>query len=348
MNTYISIVSAVIAFMSVGISLYLYRQSRRDTSYLDIDKHYLDLLKIGLDYPDLREYTKTSLFYKLDDEDDYKKRYNIYAYMCWNLVETIYDRQKDRKGQFKLSETWLPVMLEENRLHYTWYKHNIRLFKAEFQRFVTGELNDITIVKGDIEDLKRLYTNFERDFPQNERKSLEHLQMLMQKKKYKLLLAKHRVFNEVIGYALIYKVEELKILWLDYMAIDEIYQNAGYGTLLFNKILNSEKKGLVGMFLEVEIPDANNPELCKEQERRIKFYERLGSKRLTINYELPTNEGGVPLHLYFKPTSNIRVLPKDQIKDVISSTFNYIHTDVKNRDAIFSRFDESISDEYFE
>jgi hypothetical protein len=66
-------------------------------------------------------------------------------------VETIYDRQKDRKGRFRLSETWLPIMFEENRLHYTWYKHNLRMFKPEFQSFVTERLNDIEIVEGNTE-----------------------------------------------------------------------------------------------------------------------------------------------------------------------------------------------------
>ncbi len=346
-NTIAAVVSSLIAFISIIISIYVFRRSNNDTSYLDIDKQFSELLKLSLDTPNLRDYNVTSKFYKLPDDDMFKKKYNIYAFMCWNLVETIYDQQKDKKGRFKLSKTWIPVMLEENRLHYTWFKHNLRLFKPEFQRFVTGELNDIDIVDGELEDLQRLYKNFERDFPVNERKELKHLESLMLKKQYKLVLAKHKVFEEIVGYALVYKVEKNKVIWLDYMAIEEKYQDSGYGTLLFNKIIESETKGITGVFMEVEIPDENSA-CFNEQKKRIQFYERLGAKKLEINYLLPTKNGGVPLFLYFKPAPNLSFLPKEQIKETIYSVFNYIHTDILERDIIFKKFINEIKDTHFE
>lgn len=182
LSNIISISSAIFALLSVFISYYIYNSSKIDTSYLDIDNQYAELLKLGLNDPDLRDYTKTSMFYKLDSADNFKRKYHIYAYMCWNLVETIYDRQKDKNGRFKLSETWIPVMFEENRLHYTWYKHNLRLFKPEFQKFVTGELNDIEIIEGSINDLRDIYARFKRDFAVDERKDYAHLEMLIVKK----------------------------------------------------------------------------------------------------------------------------------------------------------------------
>lgn len=338
----ISIISISIAVFSLGISLYIYKLSQKDYSYLDIDNQYSDLLKLSLEEPDFRNYAKTSNFYKLDSEDEYKKKYSIYAFMCWNLVETIFDQQKDKKGKFQLSETWIPVMFEENRLHYTWFKHNIRLFKSEFQGFVIRELNDINIIEGNVDELRSLYTTFERDFPKNERKSFEHLEMLMLKNKYKLLLAKHKVFDEIVGYALVYITDDPKVLWLDYMAIEDKYQDAGYGTLLFNRVIASEGQGKSGMFLEVEIPGIHD----KNGERRINFYERLGAKKLTVDYVLPTNDGGLKMNLFYKSITNDRILPGDITKKAISSTFNYVHTDMNNRDEIFKSFLNSIKDEY--
>ena len=347
LSNIISIASVIFALMSVLISYYIYKASRVDTSYLDIDKQYSDLLKIGLSEPDLRDYERTSSFYKLDTQDNFRKKYHIYANMCWNLVETIYDRQKDKKGRFKLSETWIPVMFEENRLHYTWFKHNLRLYKPEFQKFVTGELNDIEILEGNIDDLKEVYARFKRDFAADERKDYVHLEMLMVKKKYKLLLAKHKVFNVIIGYSFIYEADAQKVLWLDYMAVDNKFQNAGYGTLLFNKIAESKQEGILGIFLEVEIPDENNFALREEQIRRIKFYERLGAKRLGFDYQLPTNNGGFPMYLYFRPSPNVRVLPKEMIKETISSAYEYIHSDIKQRDIALKSFLTTVQDEYF-
>jgi GNAT superfamily N-acetyltransferase len=317
-----------------------------DSSYLDIDKQYSDLLKIGLDNPELREYEKTSRYYKLDNQDMFKKKYHIYANMCWNLVETIYDRQKDKKGIFRLSETWIPIMFEENRLHYCWFKHNIRLFKSDFQKFVSGELNDIEIIEGAHHDLKSVYDRFEQDFALDERKEYKHLEALMSKKKYKLLLAKHKVFNEIIGYAFIYETDK-KILWLDYMAIDNKFQNAGYGTLLFNKIAELKKEGILGVFLEVEIPNHQDKACREDQIKRIKFYERLGAKQLDVKYQLPTNKGGFPMNLYFRPAPNAKLLPKELIKDTITSIFNDIHTDVNDTTSILESFIDSVHDENF-
>jgi len=172
--------------------------------------------------------------------------------MIWNLIETIFDRQRDRRGQFKLSETWVPVIIEENRLHYTWFKHNLRLFKPGFQRFVTAQLNDIDLLEGTMADLGEVYKRFEQDFPPGERMDRSQLELLMSKKRYRLLLAKHRVFQTVIGYAFLYEPESPKVIWLDYMAIEDKFKNAGYGTLLFNRLAQHRGADNLGVFIEVE------------------------------------------------------------------------------------------------
>jgi len=347
MGDIILILSVSVAFISVIVTYTVYKASSQDHSYLDIDKQYSELLKIALSDTSLRDYERTSSYYKLDQNDEYKKKYEIYAYMCWNLVETIYDRQKDKKGRFKLSETWLPVMFDENRLHYTWYKHNLRLFKPEFQAFVTEILNDIIIIEGNTKSLNEIYEKFQVDFPADERKTYEHLHMLMAGGEYRLLLAKHRVFEIVIGYAFVYDNSALNVLWLDYMAIDKKFQNAGYGTLLFNRISELKTEGNIGIFLEVEIPSEEDTHIS-DSIRRIRFYERLGAKQLSFEYVLPTVGGGFPMYLYFRPSPNLKMLPKENIRKTISSVFRCIHSDVENREAVLDRFNEDIKDEHFD
>jgi len=205
-----------------------------------------------------------------------------------------------------------------------------------------SNLNDIEFVNGSISNLLALYSNFERDFPQNERKSIEHLEILMSKDKYKLLLAKHRLLEEIVGYALIYIIEDPKVLWLDYMAVEDKYKNSGYGTLLFNKIIECEGEGKRGMFIEVEIPELDNI----DQKRRVQFYERLGAKKLSNDYKLPTLNGGLEMNLYYKVISNEKLLPAEIIKKSITATFNYVHTDIDNRDKILKSFITTIRDEY--
>jgi ribosomal protein S18 acetylase RimI-like enzyme len=212
---------------------------------------------------------------------------------------------------------------------------------------LTSKSEDSKIVRGSIDDLRLIYANFERDFPKNERKDLAHLEKLLIENKYSLILSKHKASEEIIGYALLYKNEINKTLWLDYLAIEEKYQSLGYGTFLFNKIIESEAKGLTGVFMEVEIPDINSDANYNNQIRREKFYERLGAKKLGFDYVLPTNQGGIPLNLYFKPLLNINLLSKEIIKDTIYTVFNDIHSDVKNRDLISQSFVNEINDVYF-
>lgn len=208
-------------------------------------------------------------------------------------------------------------------------------------------MNDIDIVKGTIDDLKEVYKRFEIDFASNEIKEYDHLERLLLKKKYKLLLAKHKAFEDIIGYAFTYVPDHLKVLWLDYIAIEEKYQNAGYGTLLMNKIAEFIQEGTLGIFLEVEIPEAAEGPIRTNQLRRIKFYERLGSQRLHIPYQLPANDGGFPMYLYFWPSSNLQVLPKDITKETITSAFQYIHSDIGHSDTILKEILPYVGDEHF-
>ncbi|WP_342433175.1 GNAT family N-acetyltransferase [Neobacillus sp. FSL H8-0543] len=213
-------------------------------------------------------------------------------------------------------------------------------------KFPTSELNDIEIVEGSLEELKAFYPRFQADFAADELKDYEHLEILVGKKRYKFLLAKHKLSNEIVGYAFIYEIAQLKALWLDYMAIVPEFRNGGYGSIFFNKIAEFKQEGILGLFLEVEIPEETEGPTRAEQQRRISFYERLGAEKLAINYELPTKNGGFPMNLFFRPTTTIQVLPKGKIKEAILSAFEYIHSDVSNREDILDKFLPSIGDEY--
>jgi hypothetical protein len=128
------IASVVVAVIAVGISIYTWRVTRASTSYGDLDRLCIELLKVGIQYPRLRQpdFTRD---YKNRFEGEELTRYETYAYIAWNLCETIHDRCK---GVEDVLNTWIPVIVGENKLHRRWFDNpeNFHLFREEFRRYV--------------------------------------------------------------------------------------------------------------------------------------------------------------------------------------------------------------------
>ncbi|MCM1988196.1 GNAT family N-acetyltransferase [Oceanirhabdus seepicola] len=202
------------------------------------------------------------------------------------------------------------------------------------------------IIQGSIRDLEVIYDRFEKDFPPDERKDRKQIESLMLKNKYKLIIAKHSILSEVLGYAFIYETENLGLIWIDYIAINPKFQSKGYGSLLFNKVME-RSNDVKGIIVEVERADHENLHIREKQKRRIDFYKRLGARRLNIAYHLPTKDGSIPLDLYFIPKQGINYLPKDVIQNKIRSVFEFIHGDVEHRNIVLNGFINDIDDEYF-
>ena len=200
--------------------------------------------------------------------------------------------------------------------------------------------------EGSIHDLEVIYDRFEKDFPPDERKERKQIESLMLKNKYKLLIAKHPFLGELLGYAFVYETENPKLIWIDYIAIDPKFQSNGYGTTVFNKIMERCNDGK-GIIVEVEKADHENVHIREKQKRRIDFYKRLGACRLNIAYQLPTKDGSIPLDLYFIPKQGVNFLSKDVIQNKICSVFQFIHGDIEHRNIVLDGFINDINDEYF-
>jgi GNAT superfamily N-acetyltransferase len=198
-------------------------------------------------------------------------------------------------------------------------------------------VNDIEIIEGSINDLENVYPRFTTYFASDELKSYQHLKLLMSKMNYKLLLAKDPIIDEIVGYAFIYEFDRLQAIWLDYMAIENQYRGSGYGTLLFKKLTKWKQNRIRGLFIEVEIPEGNEGITGVNQLKRIRFYERLGAEKLPISYQLPTDDGGLPMYLYFWTSPDVKHLSKEQIQEAIAEVFTFIHSDIKHRDDILKK-----------
>jgi len=130
------------ALGSIGIvftlfySVWSFKTTLRDAFYAEIDRVYFELLKIGLERPELLTYP-TSPTSPTSPDPAKASQYGAYAFMVWNFVETIFDRCQGW-SKLRLRETWYPIIASENALHRAWFElpDNRRRFKQRFVRFI--------------------------------------------------------------------------------------------------------------------------------------------------------------------------------------------------------------------
>jgi hypothetical protein len=126
-----AIAQSVASIMAIGALIYsmtTFRKSLETSHYTELDKMYFDLLKVALKKPHLVAIPAMR-------SDAERIEYDVYAYMVWNFLETIYDRCSHDK---KLCATWYPVIIAEDRLHRKWFDDpaNRHKFKTAFYEFV--------------------------------------------------------------------------------------------------------------------------------------------------------------------------------------------------------------------
>lgn len=170
------------------------------------------------------------------------------------------------------------------------------------------------------------------------------------RKIYTLFIARHKYIDSIIGFAFVLFNNDPDFLFLDYMAIDPMFQRCGFGTILFNSIIEMQKSDSLGVLLELERPELSNNEPEKTNRKdRIHFYLRSGCTLLNeIDYKLPNATGeALSMELAFKPNSPITVLPAETIKSLIINVYDKIHTDVPDRHRIFQDFVSTIHDQHF-
>lgn len=114
------IATIVIAIYSFIPNIKIISQSARFAHYAELDQSYMDLLKLSLADPDLRN-PPSDLKWPCNDEEK-KKKYEIYAFMVWNFVETIRDRCCDDED---LIAIWDPIIHLEYEIHGAWFRQEV-------------------------------------------------------------------------------------------------------------------------------------------------------------------------------------------------------------------------------
>jgi hypothetical protein len=116
--------------LTVFYSVWSFTTTLRDSYYAELDRVYFELLKIGLERPHL-------LLFPTAPDPAKTREYDVYAFMVWNFVETIFDRCQGWSRRH-LRETWYPIIASENALHRAWFDlpENRCKFKERFGRFI--------------------------------------------------------------------------------------------------------------------------------------------------------------------------------------------------------------------
>lgn len=183
----------------------------------------------------------------------------------------------------------------------------------------------------DTNNFEDIYKDMLLQFPQNELKTFEVFFKLLSDKtlNYKLLLAKDN--EKVIGYCLLYFDNEQNTIWIEYIAIYKEFHSFGYGSKIFETLKNTYKDYL-GVYLEVEKANEDNINTL----RRIKFYTRLGAKKIDCVYFYPNKEGCLEMDLYFIPFKE--KMPDNQsIKTAIENIFSNLHSEIAHRNDVLKQ-----------
>lgn len=131
--------------------------------------------------------------------------------------------------------------------------------------------------KIDFKEFKKLYKNhIIKDFPENERPSFWGFKKRILKQNESVYIYEEKSNDK--AYIILKQLD--RYIFISFFAVYEEYRGEGIGTKALKELEENieNKKGIV---IEVENPKyAKNEEEEKLQKRRIKFYERLGFKKI--------------------------------------------------------------------
>ncbi len=126
---------------------------------------------------------------------------------------------------------------------------------------------------------------YELAFPLEERRLKVAQSRVMKNSNYNFDIVINN--DQFIGFILWWDFETLR--YVEHFATSAHQRNKGFGKLILEKFMGSSDKPIV---LEVELPNSSI------NQRRIKFYERIGFKLNQHYYEIPpTHKGQSPLQL---------------------------------------------------
>ncbi|MEA3219157.1 hypothetical protein [Immundisolibacter sp.] len=121
--------AAVAAFLLLLHEARSFRKSVNDLHYTELDNMYLELLKMAIDKPYLRQ--PEAIYRNPLAKTNQEREYDIYARMIWNFLEAVADRCHNDP---ELKDTWYPVIQDEGIVHTQWIRQKPKGFSENFYR----------------------------------------------------------------------------------------------------------------------------------------------------------------------------------------------------------------------
>jgi len=128
-----AILALTVSAVALLVSIWVHRRTRSMTLYSDIDRLYLELTKLAIEHPDFVDPAHTDGYLSKFDSKE-RAKYELYAFIAWNICETIVDREDDRLT----FQSWEPILALESTLHKTWFEieSNKNRFKESFKTYM--------------------------------------------------------------------------------------------------------------------------------------------------------------------------------------------------------------------
>jgi GNAT superfamily N-acetyltransferase len=156
--------------------------------------------------------------------------------------------------------------------------------------------------------------------PATERHPLGTIKTRIQSGKEKLYIGS--VEGKVVLMALLYPLEELQFVLLDYMAVKPEYRKQGLGSEFLKNIYNIT--GLKNRLFLLEVEDPKTGADQQTRQRRVYFYRKNGAKILkNLRYILPPLQGNIPTDMILLVLAKNRPiwLSGEAIKDVLTQVY---------------------------
>ena len=129
----ISTAALIVSLIGGAFSIYSYFRNKAIEAYTNLDALYLEVLKFGIANPRFADASLTRDYHSKFSGDE-RQKYELYAFIAWNVCETIYDRRRNKA----VLKSWCPIIKTENNLHRAWFDDpkNHSKFKPEFRRYI--------------------------------------------------------------------------------------------------------------------------------------------------------------------------------------------------------------------
>lgn len=138
-----------------------------------------------------------------------------------------------------------------------------------------------------------------------------------------ILFVAEDIRGNVKGFALMLHASDLNFCYLDFISTGRRTMGRGYGGALYERV-REEARSLkaAGLFFEC-LPDdpvlCRQPEICRANARRLRFYERYGARPIiNTRYETPLKPGeDNPPYLVFDGMGRARPLRRSEARPIV-------------------------------